>query len=73
MNTKQNDKTTTVAACPPLSEGLERMAVSEDETNALMKDGRLIQCAFGREVWLLPVEENRWAFEMIAKLRSNLK
>jgi hypothetical protein len=22
MNTKQNDKTTTVAACPPLSEGL---------------------------------------------------
>lgn len=59
-----------------LNAGLERMTITESEYVKLISsatDGRYIGCSFGtRGVNLLPTEDNRWAFEMVAKMRSNI-
>lgn len=55
---------------------LERMTITESEFIDLTYSathGRYVGCSFGRVIDLLPTEDNRWAFEMVAKMRSNIK
>ena len=57
------------------SDGLERMLISTDESVALIRAStrdHVVQCKFGPGwVALLPVESNRWAFNLIRDVRSN--
>lgn len=61
-----------------LDAGLGRLTVTESEFEELLEDGegtgKPVCFSFGPGgVDLMPVEDNRWAFEMIAKIRSNVK
>jgi hypothetical protein len=60
-----------------LSVKLERMPLTPDEYTKLLIEamgGKYVGCAFGNSgVDLLPSEDNRWAFESLAKMRSNVK
>lgn len=54
---------------------LERIPITENEHLELIcaaTDGKYVGCSFGTlGVDLLPTEDNRWAFDMVAKMRSN--
>ena len=56
---------------------LERMNLSPKEHTALIYasvSDSFLQCAFGSGwVSLLPVLENRWAFDLVERMRSNDK
>lgn len=56
---------------------LERLTLTEAEHAGLIRGSsrdRWLECAFGPGwVALLPVESNRWAFNIIRYVRSNKK
>ena len=58
-----------------LNVGLERTALTENEFTKLMLSSshdKFINCAYGKNgVDLLPTDGNKWAFDMIAEMRSN--
>ena len=58
------------------TDGLARMLISEQENTALIYASTRDQtfgCAFGpRWVALLPLESNRWAFDLVRQMRANV-
>ena len=56
---------------------LERTSLTEDEYSSLIREAnsgmepKYLACSFGNGVHLSPKEENRWAFELLAQMRSN--
>lgn len=68
-------KTRPASAQSRLTDVLERMPLTPDEYTKLLIEamsGKYVGCAFGNSgVDLLPTEDNRWAFESLAKMRSN--
>lgn len=70
MKAKKDRRSNRVA----LDDGLERLMLTEAEHAGLIRGSsrdRWLECAFGPGwVALLPVESNRWAFNIIKDVRS---
>jgi hypothetical protein len=73
----KNQETTneTLIGGSGLNAVLERMTITKSEYVELINSathGRYVGCSFGQVIDLLPTEDNRWAFEMVNKMRSNI-
>ena len=70
-----DQKTQHASGASLLSVKLERTALTENEFTKLMLSSshdKFINCAYGKNgVDLLPTDGNKWAFDMIAEMRSN--
>jgi len=65
------------AALSALSAGLERTRITESELTVLIRASsrdHVVECAYGPG-WtdLLPTRQNRWAFEALLVMRSNVE